>query len=207
MLVEITNRFFIRVMKYIKGNQLVVGFLAVFSVGIIFGALSLQYLSSTDVNLSVLFEQFIMIRTKGFTSIFLNSLFTCIFPLFLLYCFGLFVYGYVPCFIVMFVHGVTHGIVCGYTYTTYGLKGAAFVLLVVFPAAFLITIAQIIGSKASVQFSVLLSKTYFRDTVLVQPSIHLKRYHYQYLILTGFVIVAALADSLLSNVFVRVFGF
>lgn len=207
MFKEILNHIFKKTVKYANENRLVVLFFSVFCIGVTFGAFLLPSLFNSDFNLPLLFERFLALRSNGFSYILLNSLITYGFPLILLYCFGLFAYGYVPCFLLMFVQGITHGIVCGYTYTTYGLRGVAFVLLIVMPSALLITVIYLIGSKTSFQFSALLSKIFFCDTVLVQPSVHFKRYHYKYLILTAFAIVAALTDSLLSRIFLGVFGF
>ena len=201
------NCFLKKAVSYAKENRLLVFFLTVFCLGIVFGGFSIRYFEANETDLSNLFQQFVSLRTRAFTHILFSSLFSCVFPVFLLYCFGLFVYGYVPCFLLLFVQGITHGVVCGYIYSTYGLKGVAFVLLVVLPPAFIGTIILLVGSKVSFQFAVILSKTYFSDMVLVQPTIYFKRYHCKYLILLGFAMFAALADSLLSRVFIHVFGF
>lgn len=192
---------------YIKENDWLVLFLTTFSLGMLFSGFCLQSNFLIGEDLSLAFGQFIIHRAESFLKIFSECVCSVVLPLFLFYCFGLFMYGYIPCFLLLFIQGMSYGAVSGYIYVTYGLKGAAFVLLVVLPPAFFSTLIQLIASKQAFAFSVVLSKNYFRDTVLVQPSGYFKRYHIKFLVLLGFAMAVAVFDSLLSRIFINVFGF
>ena len=200
-------QYFAKIIHYIKNNNRFVLFLFVYSLGIVFSALSLQNNISLDTQFPFAFQQFIVLKSQPFWVILYTSLFSAVVPLILFYCFGLFMYGYIPCVILLFIQGLSFGSVSSYIYFSYGLKGVAFVLLVVFPPAFFNILIEFIASKQAFSFAVVLSKNYFSDTVLVQPSNHMKRYHYRYLLLFGLTVIAVLTDSLLSYVFVDVFGF
>ncbi len=204
---DILTQIAVKIIRYAKENKWLVLFVTVFSFGVLFSAFCLKSGVFVGKDLSLPFSQFIGFRTQSFLEIFVGCIFSVVFPLFLFYCFGLFVYGYIPCFFLLFVQGMSYGAVSGYIYTTYGLKGVAFVLLVILPPAFCNTLVQFIASQQAFVFSVLLSKNYFRDTVLVQPSNYLKRYHYKFLVLLGFAFAVAFLDGLLSRVFINVFGF
>ncbi len=194
--------------EYILRNGLLVSFFVLFSVGLVLGSVTYRTLRETPTQLPYVFEQFISGRENASLLILVcRSLFSAFLPLLLSYCFGLFMYGYIPCFLLVFIRGMGYGMVSGYIYTAYELKGVAFVLLVILPAAFIHSLLLFIGAREAFRFSVLLSKNYFRDLTVMNPCNRLKRYHYQYLILSGFTVVAALMDGLLSRVFMDVFGF
>lgn len=194
-----------KAVRYVKSNALILSFFLMFSIGIFFGVISLRTID--DIHLSLAFQQFFDFRCLPLLDVLSGCFIVCVFPLFLLYCFGLFLYGYIPCFILLFFEGLGYGTVSGYFYKTYSIKGVSFVLLVILPIAFLGIVLQFVACKSTVQFSVLLSKNYFRDILVVNPSSRLKQYHIKYLILFVFAFSIACLDCILSRAFINAFGF
>ena len=114
-------------------------------------------------------------------------------------------YGYFPCYLLLLIRGMGYGAVCGYLYASMGLKGIAFVLLVLLPPAFIHFAVLLVAACEAFRFSVLLTKNYYLDIMVIQPSAHVKRYHIRFGVLLGFVLLSALLDGVLSYVFFDVF--
>ena len=197
---------FKQVVNYVSQNTLVVSLFLTLTIGVVIGSLVFRDSGETNVSLQSLFTQFVNARSNvPFFRIFCRSLLGFLLPLILCYFLGLFMYGFVPCYLLMLAHGMGYGSVCSYIYSAMGLKGVAFVMLVILPSGFIHMVVLQLAAREAFCFSVILSRSYFLDVTVLAPANRLKRYHVRYLVLAAFIILAALLDGLLSYVFLDVF--
>lgn len=178
-------------------------------IGVLMGALLIRGGSFSAVSrFSVSFEQFIQTRQEGsYGSVFIRSFATSSVYLLVLFCCGLFVYGSPLCYLATLMRGLGFGAVSGYLYSTYGLKGVAFTLLVLLPTTFFNCIVLILASKEAVRFSASMVTGYFRGFSLNVGSRDFKQYHKRFFIFLIVTLFISLMDAGLSTVFIHVFGF
>ena len=95
----------------------------------------------------------------------------------------------------------------GYLYTAYGLKGAAFSILIFVPGAFIGTAALMLACREAFTFSSMLFSSLTPAAKPSAPWKDFRIYNKRYLFIFIFFIVAAFTDALMSSIFMRLFTF
>ncbi len=174
----------------------------IFSIllGIMFGTISERTASDTVIEgLDSLFLNNFYIRLEQpFYYTFIISLTSSFIFIFILIMLGVCAFGSVFIPIIPFIRGFSMGLVSGYIYSTYGLKGILFYLIVVLPGALISAIAIILEAKESFDFSRLL----FLKITSKSSSEKIESNFKIYLLRTGYIFVilaiSSITDSLLS---------
>lgn len=130
--------------------------------------------------------------------IFLDALVKYAIFLFLTFFFGLCGLGYPIVATVPLLCGIANGLQSGFLYQTFGIHGLFYCLLTIYPALTLALISLIFGACESMEMSktILAILTDKHHLTTENP---LKRYAYQYTILTGIILTASLIETLLCR--------
>ena len=190
--------------KVIKENKLTVLLLVFLFAGMIFGAISARFAGDEILeNLDFLFASNFRVRASqpAFATFAasLTSSFIFVFCLFLL---GLSAWGILIIPLIPFFRGLGLGLTAGFLYSTYGLKGVAFHLIVLLPGVFLSAAAIILQSKESLVFSARLASKILPKGVLdrLWPSFQL------YLLRTGYIFIILVFSAAIDLFFTAVFA-
>lgn len=176
-------------------------------VSIIFGVLVSK--NESKVVSSYLTQLFSNYYNNGeiysFFNIFLNSLSSSFVYLFLLFVFGTCTFG---CFftpIIIFIKAIGYGLLSGFLYSNYQLKGVCFYLLVVLPGAILLLTGFVLAGKESYEFSLLFFKLLKKDSKPIKFNEDFKSYSLRFLIIFSVMIFSSFVDSLTGKVFLKFF--
>ncbi len=154
------------------------------------------------------FRDFISSRSSNPTiTVFIFSLLSSCVYLCIAYIMGLFMYGTIPSVFLPAFRGLGIGAVCGYIYLVYGLKGAAFVLLIILPFHFCYSLILLIGCREAMIFSGSMFLGYTKNLSITNMHIALKKYNLRFLVLFLVCAAVAIPDCLFSAIFLDVFGF
>lgn len=196
------------VLTYVLHNGRWILMLVSLLLGILSGSLFIRNSGTISfVDLSLFFHNFTAARNSAsILSIILHSFLSSMLYLFLAYCSGLFVYGIIPAVLLPFIKGLGIGAVCGYLYQVYALKGVAFSMLVVIPAAFLYSLILAIACKEALQFSASIAAFLIKGNNWVNVSLQFKKYNLRFMVLLLFTAGVSIIDGILSRVFIGVFG-
>jgi hypothetical protein len=119
----------------------------------------------------------------------------------------MFVFGFLPLACLPAIRGQGIGLVCAYLYVTYGLKGAAFALLILIPVSFFHSVILLIACNESLSFSCSMASVYILEQPKIGDTMAFKKYNLRYLILLLFSGLASLLDGVLSILLINLFGF
>lgn len=180
---------------------------SLFLSGMIIGSISVRNMdSSINSKLVSMFTDFVLLRsTNSILDTFLNSFSVSFLYLFLAYIFGTCAIGIPVITIIPLCRGISLGMVAGYFYSTYALTGAGYCMVIIFPAAIISTVALLYGCNESL----LMSHNIFyaaQGKAQNQYENSFKRYTGRYFILTLFILVASVLDTLLTVLFASKFN-
>lgn len=158
-------------------------------------------------------EKIASVIEKGFSArssytsmqIFKNSLLTHSIFLILAYILGMSGIGYPFICLVPMICGVSNGMVSGYIYSSFGIKGFLYCLTTVYPGLLISLVALIIGSCECLQMSLQVFKI-LTDKNRISCENSAKKYGYQFIVLFGIVIVSAIVETLMCNIFLGKFN-
>lgn len=192
----------------IKSNCLVIIFSLIFVVGVILGTVfvkrNLSILNATNnVFLGFLEDR----TTVGFLRIFLTALMDLL-PIFLVvFLCGTSLVGVVLTPLAICYKGFSFGILAGYLYKTYMLKGIAFNALIFVPTNLIAALALIYCGKISFNFSLILLRSSMPRGQSVNLYNNFQSYCRSYTLSACFLFVSALTDALMSVGFIKLFNF
>lgn len=192
----------------IKNNYSVIIFSLVFAIGIALGTILVKQNLSVLNATNNLFSDFLSARTGvGFLRIFLASLLELL-PIFLaVFLCGTSLVGVVLTPLSICYKGFSFGVLAGYFYKTYMLKGIAFNALIFVPTNLISALALIYCGKISFNYSLILLKSSLPRGQSVNLYNHFQAYCRSYILSSCFLIVSALADALMSVGFIKLFNF
>ena len=192
----------------VKSNYSVIIFCIVFVLGIIFGTVLVKQNATVLNATNNIFSDFLSNRAAvGFLKIFLTALLDLL-PLFLaVFLCGTSLVGVVIIPLSICYKGFSFGILAGYLYSKYLLKGIAFNALIFVPTNLITALALIYCARISFNFSLILLKSSMPRGQSVNLYNHFQDYCKSYFLSSSFLIVAALADALMSVGFIKLFNF
>lgn len=146
-------------------------------------------------------------ETFNFFNIFINSFSSSIIFLSLFYVLGSGVFGcfFVP--VILFLRASGYGVISGYLYSNYHLKGVCFYLLTVVPGAFIMLLCLMFAAKESFVFSSLFFKSVKKESKPSKFSNDFKLYSMRFLVMFLFTILSSLIDSVTGIAFSKFFTF
>lgn len=137
--------------------------------------------------------------------LFKNSLLTHGLFLVLSYFFGMSAIGYPFICLIPLLCGVSNGMVTGFIYSSFGIKGFLYCLTTVYPGLVIALVALIIGSCEALHMSVDIFRI-LSDKNRISTENSARKYGYQFCILSGIIILSAVADTVLCNFFLERFN-
>lgn len=175
--------------------------------GIVIGSLIIaKTTSELNSSIDTLYNNFISsIKEKTFFTIFCDTFFTSMIYIFLFFIMGTNALGIPFVYFLTCIKGIGNGIISGYLYSIYGLKGVGFSTLVLFPYAIISGIIIIMMGDSSLK----LSKNIFHD-LRSKPPVHkeitIKKYCINYIVYTAFFILASMIDAIFKVSFSSAFN-
>ncbi len=189
-------------------NHALLWLAAVFLLGLLFAALSLDGASALTAEASRLRDAYLAARvSKGFLSVVCGSLiFQLPFALLLFLC-GTSMAGVVLAPMLVCYRGFSVGLLLSMFYASDSLKGIAFCVLLIVPYSVLSVLATLLSARESVGFSLLLARLVLPNRTSDSVAWDFRAYCARHLFLLLLFLAAALLDALLSLFFLRFFAF
>lgn len=191
--------------EYFNQRKIELLYCTIFLLGIFLGTFfsGKSLLNAFDVN--VFFENFLNSRDDSrFVDVFLNTFSSGM--VYLLFCYfsGMFALGGISNGLILLLKGTSLGVIMGYSYLVYGLKGVIFSVIIILPSAFITNVTLIYAAKESFIFSLCFFRL-FTDNLLLKPiRTEFKRYCIKYIAFIFLILFSALVDGLLTKIFFNV---
>lgn len=184
-------------------------YIAIFLLGVIFGALSFSKVdSSVFEQLDLLFmtnmeERLKLSAFEIFTASFASD-FLFIFSSFLL---SFTAWGIVALPLLCAFRGYGVGLSSAFLFSQYSFSGIGFFILVILPGTVLFLFAFLLALRESSSHSLVVLKMYFPSVSDVLLLRHLKPFFFRYFVVTIFTVASALFDMMLWVLFANLFKF
>ena len=195
------------VITSLKKNRRILIMMLLFAAGMIIGAVSLK---RADSYLSGAFSDMfsVYIRSKGSQSLgmnFINSLALNAAFMLAAFVFGLCAVGLPLICILPIIRGVGIGMLSGYLYSNFALRGLGYCVLVIYPGL-IPAIALLLACSAGINssYEMLLSLSSVKAQ---RGEGSIKIYCMRFLIICILIVLAAVTDAAASRLFCRLFSF
>ena len=189
-------------------NYLVIIFSVVYIIGIALGTLLVSKNSALSTAAATTFSGYLGSRQSvGFFKIFLNSFLDLLPVALAVFLCGTSLVGVALIPLAISFKGITLGVLSGYLYSTYLLKGIAFNALLLIPTNLVAALALIICGKISYNFSLVLIKASLPRGQAVNLYNDFQNYFKSFLISLTLFCLSALLDALMSVGFMKLFTF
>ena len=196
------------VITSLKKNRRILIMMLLFAAGMIIGALSLK---KADSYLSGAFSDMfsVYIRSKSSQSLgmnFINSLAVNAAFMLAVFVFGLCAVGLPLICILPIIRGVGIGMLSGYLYSNFALRGLGYCVLVIYPGLIPAVFALLLACSAGINssYEMLLSLS---SAKAQRGEGSIKIYCMRFLIICILVVIAAVTDAAASRLFCRLFSF
>lgn len=207
MVFSLSNSNVKQTVSFIKERKIEIIYGLFLCLGLILGAVFSGKQTLDGLDLSVFFNNFLLSHRNGsFLNVFLNALSSGF--LYILFCFfsGMFALGGLSNALIILFKGSSVGLLMGYSYLFYGLKGLAFAFIIILPGAFVACIAFILSCKESFLFSLNFFRLFTKQPTLKSVVQDFKLYCIKFVIYLILIILSALLDGILTYAFWGVFG-
>lgn len=195
------------VLRYISENKLIFIYGFVLCFGLFLGAFFSGKHTLNIFNLEQFFQNFLLSRrNSSFAILFKNTLLSGVIYLLLCYFSGMFVLGSVTNGVILLFNGSSIGLLMGFTYLLYGLKGVAFSIIIILPNAFISSLVYILSCKESYLFSLNFIGLFTSSPTLRSITPEFKRYCLKFVVFAVVIVFSSLLDAVLTSVFWNVFN-
>lgn len=170
--------------------------------GVIIGSIIISK-ASTEFNSSInyLYDNFVAsIKERNFGASFFDTFFTSMVYIFLFFIAGTNALGVPFVYFLTCIKGIGNGIISGYLYMTFGIKGVGFATLVLFPYALLSAVAIILMGNSSLQMSRNIFST-LSGKFAKSNEITIKKYCVNFLIYTALFVLFSIIDAIFKASF------
>lgn len=196
------------VITSLKKNRRILIMMLLFAAGMIIGALSLK---KADSYLSGAFSDMfsVYIRSKSSQSLgmnFINSLAVNAAFMLAVFVFGLCAVGLPLICILPIIRGVGIGMLSGYLYSNFALRGLGYCVFVIYPGLIPAIFALLLACSAGINssYEMLLSLS---SAKAQRGEWSIKIYCMRFLIICILIVLAAVTDAAASRLFCRLFSF
>lgn len=178
-------------------------FIITLIAGAAVGALSGKYADKELMkSLDIIFMTNFQMRTNnGILSLFTASFAANVIFLLTVFLLGLTLWGEICVVFIPFIKGYGYGLTMGYLYSTYGLTGIVYNLLIILPGAFLFSLVISAAARISFKNSLGLLEVYFKKTVSDDPRVRMKHYLLSMMWLLFLSALSSAADMIFSLLF------
>lgn len=195
--------------RYIKSQWQMLLTNIFFISGLVSGTVTaVGYIESGNEAIGVIISGFITSRsTPGFGQVFLSSIMSSLPFLIASFFLGLCAIGTPIIPLLSAARGVGLGVSLGYFYTSYGLNGIIYCLLMIIPGAVISCTALLLSCKESMIYSGSLFGTVFLHKKDSDISSGIRLYILRYVVCAAMILLAALIDACFTVVFSGMFKF
>ncbi|MBR4282546.1 MAG: stage II sporulation protein M [Clostridia bacterium] len=170
--------------------------------GLLLGSIFSGKSTLSTFDFKIFFENFLYSReNSSFIDVFINTLTSGFIYLLLCYFSGMFALGSVSNSLILIFKGATLGVLMGYSYLSYGLKGVIFAIIIILPSAFITSITLIYSAKESFILSHYFFRLFTNNLVLKNIRLEFKKYCIKFLVFFIFILISALIDASLTKLF------
>ena len=197
----------IRPIKPIKSDWIIIMLIIIFFTGLLIGAYMIKNGENTFTSKIVeSYTSFTEVsQSKSFTILFFKLFSIGSGVILLMYFTGLCALGIPFVTIIPFIAGLFIGIISGFYYKHYMLKGLGYCMIIIFPSMILFCASMLIACKGSIKMSRnMLNLLSMRRS---QPQESFKSYTVNYLILILITALSCLVYTILTKLFSGIFGF
>lgn len=194
--------------KALKSNWRVIFLTLTLISGVLVGALTVRgYGDSMPSYVVNLFKNNFSSRLgQPFFSTFFGSLKSDIPFLVLSFLFGLCALGAPAAPLLIGFRGLGFGLVTGYLFSAYGLKGFAYSCLMIIPSGFISSFALLLATCQTLSFSAGLFRLIAPKEMRSEPvNSEFKLYFFRFLFITLLFVLSALIDAMMSTAFIGFF--
>ena len=193
---------------YLKNINLIKILFVIFMVGMIYGAMLIGLNRDEAVNqLGSIMQKFINKRIEQSIFItFASSFFSSMILVVILFLVGFFSIGQPIAFFIPMFQGMGIGLSTAYLYSSKGISGIIFCLILIAPTTIISTITLLLGSKESIRFSNKNLRTLFPQKFDQNMQGELNLYLKRFSALTIFQLVSAVVDTMCTFLFARFLG-
>ncbi len=197
-----------RFLNTLKHNYLVIIFTVVFVLGIVFGAIWVSRNDTINSIASENFSGYMAVRNdSGVFKIFIASFFNLLpFALLIFLC-GTSLVGIALTPIAVCYKGFQYGVMAGYLYKTFLLKGIAFNALMLIPCTIVAAMGLIVSGKLAFNFSYILAKVSIPRGQAVNLYSFFQNYCKQFSLTLLIFTLSAAIDAIMSAAFMNFFTF
>lgn len=190
---------------YLKNINLIKVLFMLFIIGMIYGAMLIGLNRDEAVNqLGSMMQKFINKRIEQSIFItFASSFFSSMILVVILFFTGFISIGQPIAFFIPMFQGMGVGLSTAYLYSSKGIGGIIFCLVLIAPTAAISTLTLLLGSKESIRFSNKILKTLFPQKFEQAMQGELKLYLKRFSALTVFQLVSAFTDTMCTFLFAR----
>lgn len=150
-----------------------------------------------------LFEDFISLRqSRGFISVFLNSLGSALLLLISVFISGISAVGVPVSFAALIYKGLGFGMICGYLYAVFGSSGLLFSAVIIIPYAFVSSVALILACRESFGLSIRIFSQLLPEAKYIKLWGDLKTFCKRYAVILLITVAASFMDALLAKIFI-----
>ena len=195
--------------RYLKQNWRVLLMGLALVLGMCVGALLMRsnaFINVTDIKNMV--NQFITQRsTQSFFVTLLYSFSTSLPILLVAYCCGLFAFGAPVAVLLPFYKGLGLGVISGYLYAHFGMQGVAFSTLIVLPSGFFSSLIYLAACREAFLLSTKLFRVFRDGSVHSSMQEEWRCYTKRFALFFILILICAVFDSVMSELFMRFFAF
>lgn len=198
---------FNQIVEFLIKNRILLLLSSFFILGFIIAiSISEKYELLKNLNLTLL-NNFINNRVdKTFIHILIKSFFSYMLFIMLGFVCGSSILGSLFIPLVVSFKGYLFGGVSTLLYSEYSLKGIAFYTVLILPSAAIFLFGFLFAMRESFDFSLMLTRLAFPQTLPINISFQFKRFSFKYLIVIFIIIFSALVDAWLSKNFLMAFN-
>lgn len=197
-----------KVNKFFKINKLVFLLCLLFVLGLIIGLVTLSNNKAViSFSKKIFAEYFILRSKKTFFKIFFSSFLSSLIFLLFIFISGASVLGVVTVPFFVSIRGFLFGVLCGYAFNNFSLKGVAFNAMILIPGSIIALLSYLFAAKYSILFSCDFIKLIFPKSRPLNLFCGFRDYTYKYFKIICFTLFSALADASVSHFFIKFFSF
>lgn len=193
---------------YLKNVNLIRILFIILMIGMIYGAMLIGLNRDEAVNqLGSIMQKFINKRIEQSIFItFASSFFSSMILIAILFFIGFFSIGQPIAFFIPMFQGLGIGLSTAYLYSSKGISGIIFCLILIAPTTIISTLTLLLGCKESIRFSNKNLRTLFPQKFDQNMQGELKLYLKRFSALTMFQLISAVIDTICTFLFARFLG-
>lgn len=191
---------------FLRSNKSPLAITILFITGIILGTITInKHNEFILIKTAEIFKDYLAVQAgQSLFALFMNSVFKFSIYILMIYILGLCAIGSPLICALPLIRGLGAGLISGYLYSAYALKGIGYCVLIMYPGLLISVFAMIIGCSKGIEMSYDL----LRAVTAGQPCVEtgLKKYTSRFFVILAVTVAAALTDTVCYALFMRFFN-